>query len=101
MGYPDMGVCPQPQLAHPSVSCLPPIFSRSTGISTPRRCAWQVSRAGCSTWPAVPSGSTWVPAATPLSPNWPCHPPCDATSSCPSRGSSPEGVPPPPPPKWG
>lgn len=82
--------CPQPQRAYPPPHPSPD--SRSTGISTPRLRAWRGSPGGCSTWPAAPCGGTWAPAATPPSPSWPCRPRCAATSSCPSRGSSPEAA---------
>uniref|UniRef100_A0A672USH9 Ankyrin repeat and SOCS box containing 16 n=1 Tax=Strigops habroptila TaxID=2489341 RepID=A0A672USH9_STRHB len=45
---------------------------------------------------ACAAAEPWAPAATTPSPRWCCHPPCAATSSCPPRGSSPEGTPPPP-----
>ncbi|RLV62569.1 hypothetical protein DV515_00019176, partial [Chloebia gouldiae] len=77
--------------SRPAEPRVPP--RRSTSSSTPRPCAWRGGRGGCSTWHAWPSGATWAPAATPLSPSWRCHPPCAATSSCPSRVSSPEGTP--------
>lgn len=61
----------------PSPSSLTPVSPpcRSTRSSMPRPCAWRGGPGGCSTWRVWPSGVTWAPVVTPLSPGWHCHPP--------------------------